>query len=50
MRLSFNSYTNEWVAVRHGYIIIAHGSLDEVIGIALKFILDEHKFKKLRIP
>jgi hypothetical protein len=49
MRLSFNTYINEWVAVRHGYIIIAHGSLDEVIGIAIKFILDEIKFKRLLV-
>jgi len=47
MRLSFNTYMNEWVAVRHGCIIIAHGGLDEVIYIAIKFILDERKFKSL---
>lgn len=39
MRLSYNRYLKEWVAVRHGNYIIAHNeSLDVVIAQAIVFI------------
>jgi len=48
MRIYFNNIMQEWVAVRHGYIIIIHTtSLDDCIAIALSFIQEENKMKKL---
>lgn len=48
MRLSFNNIINEWFAVRHGRFIIAHSpELDECIALALAFIQEENKMKKL---
>jgi len=48
MRLYFNNIMQEWVAVRHGYIIVVHTpSLDDCIAIAISFIQDEKKMQKL---